>query len=72
MLLPKQPANKHCVLKSKLLIQRQQQICAVKKLVKQRNKIIQNSSNYALKHHNFALSVKHCHSIQQNVTCQIY
>jgi nicotinate-nucleotide--dimethylbenzimidazole phosphoribosyltransferase len=23
-------------------------------------------------HHNFALSVRHCHSIQQNVTCQIY
>nr|MDN1440941.1 hypothetical protein [Escherichia coli]MDN1846910.1 hypothetical protein [Escherichia coli] len=72
MLLPDQPANGHCVLKSRLLIQRQRQICAVKELVKQRNRIIRNGGDYALEHHNFALSVRHCHSIQQNVTCQIY
>lgn len=72
MLLPEQPANGHCVLKSRLLIQRQRQICAVKELVKQRNRIIRNGGDYALEHHNFALSVRHCHSIQQNVTCQIY
>ena len=45
---------------------------AVKEVVKQRNKIIRNGGDYALEHHNLALSVRHCHSIQQNVTCQIY
>ena len=55
MLLPEQPANGHCVLKSRLLIQRQRQICAVKELVKQRNRIIRNGGDYALEHHNFAL-----------------
>ncbi|MDI7030639.1 hypothetical protein QMN57_13465, partial [Escherichia coli] len=48
MLLPEQPANGHCVLKSRLLIQRQRQICAVKELVKQRNRIIRNGGDYAL------------------------
>ncbi|EOU8836670.1 hypothetical protein ACNZ9Q_000353 [Escherichia coli] len=67
MLLPDQPANGHCVLKSRLLIQRQRQICAVKELVKQRNRIIRNGGDYALEHHNFALSVNSLEDWKENL-----
>ncbi len=55
-----------------LLVQRQQQVCAVKEPVKQRNGVIRDGGEHGVSQHGFASPVRRGHGIQQNVTSRIH
>ena len=55
-----------------LLVQRQQQVFAVKKFIKQRNRVIRDGGEHGVGQHSFALPVRCGHGIQQKVTSQVH
>lgn len=55
-----------------LLVQRQQPLCAVKKLIKQCNRVIRDGGEHGVGQHSFAPLVRRGHGIQQNVTSQVH
>lgn len=55
-----------------LQAQRQQQVCIVKVLVKQPNRVIRDGGEHGVSQHGFAPPVRHGHNIQQNVASQIH